>query len=293
MIIVNDRWIKITTMPHTPFTQAQQEQIIAALFRREDNRSVVQEHDVSERQLRRITNNLKTHGTFHAPSTKKLGRPACFNEEVEEVCRISHTGSTGEGPRILIIVIPQDLRRYVASQPLALLVDMQRHVQEKYNVKCSRASLSRKIREMGYTREAIRGERICDTQALQILSPDDGTQILEDLSPEGDGVNIPPNAKKARYVWSMEGRQSEKKAKIQTPRSKGRKIPPREEAAPTGPVDPAITQTEPQELALSQQQEQNQHQQSLPLNDYPQGPHYLPPYRHDPPNIGFPGQGTS
>ena len=73
-------------LPHVPFNEAQQQKIIAALFRREDNKTIITDYGVSERQLRRITHNLKTHGTFHPPSTKKMGRPTCLNKEVEEVC---------------------------------------------------------------------------------------------------------------------------------------------------------------------------------------------------------------
>jgi hypothetical protein len=70
-----------------PLTQAQREQITAALFRREDAKDVAESHGITERQCRRIIQNLKTYGTVNAPRLKKLGRPTCMNKEIEEVCR--------------------------------------------------------------------------------------------------------------------------------------------------------------------------------------------------------------
>lgn len=240
-------------MPNTPFNQAQQEGIIAALFRREDNKSIIENHHVSERQLRRITHNLKTHGTFHAPSTKKMGRPTCLNKEVEE-----------------------DLRQYVAAQPLALLVDMQKYVQEKYNIKCSRASLSRRIREMGYTRGIIRrGFRSEDQQVPQI-SPADMLRIMGDPSPDDDMMNLPPNAKRARYAWLLDGEKPAKKVK--KPKKKDADADAAQEnAEAVGPVDPALEQSQPTQQPQQPQGQSQNHAQPLQSNGYT--PMYISPFR--------------
>lgn len=262
-------------MPHTPFNQAQQEQIIAALFRREDNKSIIQNHHVSERQLRRISNNLKTHGTFHAPSTKKMGRPTCLNKEVEEVGYPSS--------RLALVLIElQDLRQYVASQPLALLVDMQKYVQEKYNIKCSRASLSRRIREMGYTRGIIRRGFRSDDQQVPEISEADMLRIMGDPSPDEQMMNLPPNAKRARYAWLLDGEKPEKKTK--KPRKKGPETE-QQNTETTGPVDPALTQATPEQL--SQTQPLSHHQHPMPSNGYSQPPMYISPYRHVTPSGGL------
>jgi hypothetical protein len=167
----------------------------------------------------------------------------------------------------------QDLRQYVASQPLALLVDMQKYVQEKYNIKCSRASLSRRIREMGYTRGIIRrGFRAEDQQVPQI-SPADMLRIMGDPSPDEDMMNLPPNAKRTRYAWLLHGEKPVKKAK--KPRKKDPE-PVQEDTEASGPVDPAITETVAEQLPQAQAAH---HHQSMPSSNYPQPPMYISPYR--------------
>jgi hypothetical protein len=159
----------------------------------------------------------------------------------------------------------------VAAQPLALLVDMQKYVQEKYNVKCSRASLSRRIREMGYTRGIIRrGFRSEDQQVPQI-SPADMLRIMGDPSPDDDMINLPPNAKRARYAWLMDGEKPEKKVK--KARKKDSDIS-QAEAETIGPVDPALMQNPVEQQPQGQSQNQRQTVQS---NGYT--PIYISPYR--------------
>src|SRR2546423_2936497 len=67
-------------------TQDQREQITAALFRREDAKEIADANGISERQVRRISQNLKQYGTVTAPRLKKMGRPTCLNKEIEDVC---------------------------------------------------------------------------------------------------------------------------------------------------------------------------------------------------------------
>jgi predicted ArsR family transcriptional regulator len=66
-------------------TQDQREQITAALFRREDAKEIADANGISERQVRRIAQNLKQYGTVTAPRLKKMGRPTCLNKEIEDV----------------------------------------------------------------------------------------------------------------------------------------------------------------------------------------------------------------
>jgi hypothetical protein len=161
----------------------------------------------------------------------------------------------------------------VAAQPLALLVDMQKYVQEKYNIKCSRASLSRRIREMGYTRGIIRRGFRSDDQQVPQISEADMLRIMGDPSPDDEMVNLPPNAKRARYAWLLDG---EKPAKRIKKAPKKAQEPARENDESTGPVDPALQDivVEP----LPQGQSQN-HQQPTQPNGYSQPPVYISPYR--------------
>jgi hypothetical protein len=70
-------------------TQDQREQITAALFRREDAKEIADANGISERQVRRIAQNLKQYGTVTAPRLKKMGRPTCLNKEIEDVGALS------------------------------------------------------------------------------------------------------------------------------------------------------------------------------------------------------------
>ena len=61
--------------------------ITAALFRREETSAIAREHSISERQVRRIAQNLRTYGTVSAPRTKKMGRPNVLTREIEDDLR--------------------------------------------------------------------------------------------------------------------------------------------------------------------------------------------------------------
>jgi hypothetical protein len=163
----------------------------------------------------------------------------------------------------------------VAAQPLALLVDMQKYVQEKYNIKCSRASLSRRIREMGYTRGIIRRGFRSEDQHVPSISPADMLRIMGDPSPDDDMMNLPPNAKRARYAWLLDGEKPEKKVKKARKKETGTSQAEAEAEAETlaiGPVDPALMQ------APVEQQPQSQNpRQTVQSNGY--APVYTSPFR--------------
>jgi hypothetical protein len=171
---------------------------------------------------------------------------------------------------------------------------MQKYVQEKYNIKCSRASLSRRIREMGFTRGIIRrGFRAEDQQVPQI-SPADMIRIMGDPSPDEDVLNLPPNAKRARYAWLLDGERPAKRTKKPNKKKDG------EAAKENGDVDDATdaahqviehiaNEVTPQGQAQQHQQQaqsQPSHQQMSP-NAYPQSPLYISPYRQVTANGGL------
>jgi len=163
----------------------------------------------------------------------------------------------------------------VAAQPLALLVDMQKYVQEKYSIKCSRASLSRRIREMGYTRGIIRRGFRSDDQQVPEISPADMLRIMGDPSPDDEMMNLPPNAKRARYAWLMDGEKPVKKVK--KPKTKDTESAQENAEAEThDPIDPAIQDAPAEQLPQGQSQS---HHQPMPSNGYSQPPMYISPYR--------------
>ena len=181
-------------MPMPPqLSQQQRESITASLFRREDAKEIAEANGISERQVRRIAQNLKQYGTVTAPRLKKMGRPTCLNKEIED-----------------------DLREFVSAQPLALLEDMQAHIQQKFNVKCSRASLSRRMREMGFTRGIIRRGFRSSDQSIPPLSDVDIQRLMADPSPDEELVGMTGNAKKAKYAWLLNGEP----AGVRKPRKK-------------------------------------------------------------------------
>lgn len=152
---------------------------------------------------------------------------------------------------------------------------MQKYVQEKYNIKCSRASLSRRIREMGYTRGIIRRGFRSDDQQVPPISPADMLRIMGDPSPDDDMMNLPPNAKRARYAWLMDGEKPEKK--IKKTRKKDTETTQANTEANTeaiGPVDPALVQTPAEQQP--QGHSQNRHQ---PVQSNGYTPMYISPYR--------------
>jgi len=99
----------------------------------------------------------------------------------------------------------QDLRQFVSAQPLALLEDMQAHIQKTFGVKCSRASLSRRMREMGFTRGIIRRGFRSSDQSVPPLSQVDIERLMADPSPDEELVSLAGNAKKAKYAWLLDG----------------------------------------------------------------------------------------
>ena len=171
--------------------------ITASLFRREETSSIAKEHAISERQVRRIAQNLRTYGTVSAPRTKKMGRPNVLTKEIED-----------------------DLRDYVGNNPLALLSDMQKHISTKFEVKVSRASLSRRMKELGFTRGVVRrGAGAADP--LPELSQVDYARLLN-----GDGVNESVlNGTRTKYAWLLDGepvqRQGEMEGNERTKKRRG------------------------------------------------------------------------
>lgn len=166
---------------------AQHATITAALFRREDTSSIAKEHSISERQVRRIAQNLRNYGTVSAPRTKKMGRPNVLTKEIED-----------------------DLREYVSGNPLALLSDMQSHISSKFEVKVSRASLSRRMKELGFTRGVVRrGAGAADS--LPELSQVDYARLLNE---EGvnDGVL---NGTRTKYAWLLDGQPVQSRSEME------------------------------------------------------------------------------
>ena len=104
-----------------------------------------------------------------------------------------------------IKILAQDLRTFVSTQPLALLEDMQSHIQKTFGVKCSRASLSRRMREMGFTRGIIRRGFRSSDQSVPHLSAVDMERLMGDPSPNDELVSLNGNAKKAKYAWLLDG----------------------------------------------------------------------------------------
>lgn len=82
---------------------------------------------------------------------------------------------------------------------------MQSHIQKTFGVKCSRASLSRRMREMGFTRGIIRRGFRSSDQSVPPLSQVDIERLIADPSPDDELVGLTGNAKKAKYAWLLDG----------------------------------------------------------------------------------------
>jgi len=82
---------------------------------------------------------------------------------------------------------------------------MQSHIQKTFGVKCSRASLSRRMREMGFTRGIIRRGFRSSDQSVPPLSQVDIQRLMADPSPDDELVGLTGNAKKAKYAWLLDG----------------------------------------------------------------------------------------
>lgn len=135
---------------------------------------------------------------------------------------------------------------------------------------------------MGYTRGIIRRGFRSEDRQVPDISPADMVRIMRNPPPNDEMMDLPPNAKKARYAWLLHGQKPEKKSKA--PRKKPTETV-QDDAVATGPVDPAIMQTEPEQLP--QEHLQTQHQQSLHSNNYSQTLNYLSPYRQVASNGGL------
>jgi hypothetical protein len=168
-------------MPKPPtLSPTQHASITSALFRREETSTIARDHSISERQVRRIAQNLRTHGTVSAPRTKKMGRPNVLTKEIED-----------------------DLREYVGANPMALLSDMQKYIAERWEVKVSRASLSRRMKELGFTRGVVKramGE-------APALSQVDFARLLGGEGLGEGGLQVQGNGPvtQTKYAWLLDG----------------------------------------------------------------------------------------
>ena len=154
---------------------------------------------------------------------------------------------------------------------------MQKYVQEKYNIKCSRASLSRRIREMGYTRAIIKRGFRAEDQHVPQIAPEDMIRIMGDSSPDDDMSNLPGNAKRARYAWLLHSTTPAKPAAKKQPRKKNTEGAPGQSGQNSN-LDPAIMQS-------TSDQPHTDQGQALPPNGYTPAPLYMSSYRQ--PNGGL------
>lgn len=104
-------------------------------------------------------------------------------------------------PNVLTKEIEDDLREYVGTNPLALLSDMQKYIAEKWEVKVSRASLSRRMKELGFTRGVVRrgmGE-------VPALSQVDYERLLNEESVGEGGLQGQEANTRTKYAWLLDG----------------------------------------------------------------------------------------
>ncbi|EER39036.1 conserved hypothetical protein [Histoplasma capsulatum H143] len=139
-------------------TQEQRRAVTAALFRQEPYPDIAAAHGISERRLRGIASCLRTWGTTHPPRTKPMGRPKAITDESQ-----------------------QGLRDFVNARPLASLEEMQVHIQNTFNIKCSYQSVSRRLKDMGYKRTIVqRGNRSLERDNIPELSDTDKLRLQGD-----------------------------------------------------------------------------------------------------------------
>ena len=81
---------------------------------------------------------------------------------------------------------------------------MQAHIQKTFDVRCSRASLSRRLRGLGFTRTIIRRGFRSHDQSVPDLSQADLQRLMAAPSPAEVLMNFPRNAKKAKYAWLLD-----------------------------------------------------------------------------------------
>lgn len=125
---------------------------------------------------------------------------------------------------------------------------------------------------MGYSRGIIRRGFRSDDQQVPQISPADMLRIMGDPSPDEEMMNLPPNAKRTRYAWLLDG---EKPAKKKRPKKNDTEALERH-AEPAGPVDPALSQTTVEQPPPEQAQKSPQ---AVPPNHYPHMTLYASPYR--------------
>lgn len=115
-------------------------------------------------------------------------------------------------PNVLTKEIEDDLRDYVSGNPLALLADMQTYISTKFEVKVSRASLSRRMKELGFTRAIVRrGAGFNDSLPLPELSQVDYARLVNE-----EGVNEGfLNGTRTKYAWLLDGQPVQRRSEME------------------------------------------------------------------------------
>jgi hypothetical protein len=102
-----------------------------------------------------------------------------------------------------LLTIKQDLREYVAGRPLANLEDIQTHIQDTFNIKCSRSSISRRMKDMGYVRSIIqRGIKSVEKDNLSRVSEADMLRLMADPSAGENNIGL-SGKPKIKYAWLL------------------------------------------------------------------------------------------
>lgn len=115
-------------------------------------------------------------------------------------------------PNVLTKEIEDDLRDYVSGNPLALLADMQTYISTRFEVKVSRASLSRRMKELGFTRAIVRrGAGFNDSLPLPELSQVDYARLVNE-----EGVNEGfLNGTRTKYAWLLDGQPVQRRSEME------------------------------------------------------------------------------
>ncbi|PGH07749.1 hypothetical protein AJ80_07954 [Polytolypa hystricis UAMH7299] len=235
------------TIRPTPLTQAEREQITARLFRQEPSHEICAAFNISDRRLKRIIHSLRTYGTTVAPR-KPPGRPKAVTTEMQD-----------------------SLREFVSARPLAKLKDLQAHIEEEFDIKCSRTSMARRMREMGYDRTLIPDELRCvegrrkrkrpededegegegegegeeHPEAAQSPSTDEDEDEDEErehsTTPGKDVIMLPRNSK-IKYSWQLAPELGEawKRERKEQPKLKYKPKPPQKKASQPKPASGSI-----------------------------------------------------
>jgi hypothetical protein len=113
-------------------------------------------------------------------------------------------------PNVLTKEIEDDLRDYVSGNPLALLADMQTYISGKFEIKVSRASLSRRMKELGFTRGIVRrGAGAADP--LPELSQVDYARLVNE-----EGINEGAlNGTRTKYAWLLDGQPVQRRSEME------------------------------------------------------------------------------